>query len=59
PGIRPKSYQKDDQARVATPAEARENGSTAIVVGRPITQAADPQQAYEEIFKDWSKNDAK
>ncbi|WP_201346523.1 orotidine 5'-phosphate decarboxylase / HUMPS family protein, partial [Lactobacillus nasalidis] len=57
--IRPKSYQKDDQARVATPAEARENGSTAIVVGRPITQAADPQQAYEEIFKDWSKNDAK
>lgn len=59
PGIRPKSYQKDDQARVATPAQARENGSTAIVVGRPITQAADPQKAYEEILKDWSKNDAK
>ena len=59
PGIRPKSYQKDDQARVATPGQARENGSTAIVVGRPITQVADPQKAYEEILKDWNKNDAK
>ena len=55
PGIRPASYQKDDQARVATPSQARENGSTAIVVGRPITQAENPQVAYEEILKDWTK----
>lgn len=55
PGIRPASYKKDDQARVATPSQARENGSTAIVVGRPITQAEKPQVAYEEILKDWTK----
>lgn len=55
PGIRPASYKKDDQARVATPGQARENGSTAIVVGRPITQAENPQVAYEEILKDWTK----
>lgn len=55
PGIRPASYKKDDQARVATPSQARENGSTAIVVGRPITQAENPQVAYEEILKDWTK----
>lgn len=55
PGIRPASYKKDDQARVATPSQARENGSTAIVVGRPITQSENPQVAYEEILKDWTK----
>ena len=55
PGIRPASYKKDDQARVATPSQARENGSTAIVVGRPITQAENPQVAYKEILKDWTK----
>ena len=55
PGIRPASYKKDDQARVATPSQARENGSTAIVVGRPITQAENPQVAYEEILNDWTK----
>ena len=55
PGIRPASYKKDDQARVATPSQARENGSTAIVVGRPITQAENPHVAYEEILKDWTK----
>lgn len=56
PGIRPKNYQKDDQARVTTPAQARKNGSSAIVVGRPITQAADPAKAYQEILQDWREN---
>ena len=37
----------DDQRRVMTPAEAKRIGSDYIVVGRPITGAADPVAAYE------------
>lgn len=54
PGIRPKENAKDDQSRVATPAEAKEFGSSAIVVGRPITLASDPQAAYEAIKKEFN-----
>ena len=50
PGIRPKSAQIGDQKRVATPAQARELGSDAIVVGRPITQASDGFFAYKDIY---------
>lgn len=42
PGIRPASAEKGDQQRVMTPAEAMAAGSDYLVVGRPITQAADP-----------------
>lgn len=49
PGIRPAGNAKDDQSRVATPLQAKEWGSTAIVVGRPITLATDPEAAYEAI----------
>jgi orotidine-5'-phosphate decarboxylase len=49
PGIRPAGSTKDDQARIATPAEAVRQGADYIVVGRPITQAADPLQAAEAI----------
>lgn len=49
PGIRPADWAKDDQKRVVTPARARELGSNAIVVGRPITQSADPVDAYQSI----------
>ena len=45
PGIRPAGSAVGDQKRVATPGRAREIGSTFIVVGRPITQAADPDAA--------------
>lgn len=55
PGIRPKSAQVGDQKRVATPAQAKELGSDAIVVGRPITQAKDGHQAYMNISKEWNK----
>ncbi|PMD72507.1 orotidine-5'-phosphate decarboxylase [Companilactobacillus nuruki] len=55
PGIRPKSAQVGDQKRVATPSRARELGSDAIVVGRPITQAKDGHEAYTNIFKEWNK----
>ncbi|AKP66468.1 orotidine-5'-phosphate decarboxylase [Companilactobacillus ginsenosidimutans] len=53
PGIRPKSAQVGDQKRVATPAKARELGSDAIVVGRPITQASDAFFAYKDIYQEW------
>jgi orotidine-5'-phosphate decarboxylase len=42
PGIRPSGSQMDDQRRVMTPADAVRNGSTYLVIGRPITQADDP-----------------
>ena len=46
PGIRFADSKTDDQVRITTPARAREIGSDYIVVGRPITQAADPVAAY-------------
>ncbi len=45
PGIRPEGAETHDQARVATPAEAVRRGADYLVVGRPITAAADPRQA--------------
>lgn len=47
PGVRFADGDKGDQVRVTTPERARELGSDFIVVGRPITQAADPVAAYE------------
>lgn len=49
PGIRPASSAADDQARVATPSAAIQAGANFLVVGRPITQAADPAAAAEAI----------
>ena len=46
PGIRFADAKADDQVRITTPARARGIGSDYIVVGRPITQAADPVAAY-------------
>lgn len=54
PGIRPKENSNDDQKRTATPAEAKAFGSSAIVVGRPITLASNPQAAYEAIKKEFN-----
>lgn len=53
PGVRLASNDHGDQKRVATPAKAREVGSSAIVVGRPITQAKDPQAVYQTIKKEF------
>ena len=47
PGIRFADGDKGDQSRVTTPDRAKEIGSDYIVVGRPITAAADPAAAYE------------
>jgi orotidine-5'-phosphate decarboxylase len=54
PGIRPKGISANDQNRVMTPAEAMSAGASAIVVGRPITQASNPRQMAESILKDIS-----
>ncbi|MGV3009915.1 orotidine-5'-phosphate decarboxylase [Streptococcus thoraltensis] len=54
PGIRPAGSDCGDQKRIMTPRQARSAGSNFIVVGRPITQAADPYQAYQTIKADWN-----
>ncbi len=54
PGIRPKGAARDDQSRVTTPAQAFKNGASHIVVGRPITQALDPLEAFESVARDAS-----
>ena len=53
PGIRFADGAVGDQVRVTTPAKAREIGSDYIVVGRPITAAADPVAAYRRCIKDF------
>ena len=52
PGIRPPWAEAGDQKRVVTPAEAVRLGADHIVVGRPITGAADPRAAAERIIAD-------
>ena len=49
PGVRPAGADKGDQSRVATPAQAFENGASHIVIGRPITRAEDPAAAFDAI----------
>ncbi len=49
PGVRPAGAALGDQSRVATPAQAFASGASHIVVGRPITQAADPAAAFDAI----------
>jgi orotidine-5'-phosphate decarboxylase len=49
PGVRPAGTAAGDQARVVTPADAIAAGSTHLVVGRPILEAADPAQAAADI----------
>jgi orotidine-5'-phosphate decarboxylase len=49
PGIRPRGAGTQDQARVADPGEALALGATWLVVGRPITRAADPAAAADAL----------
>ena len=49
PGVRPAGADKGDQSRVATPAQAFENGASHIVIGRPVTKADDPAAAFDAI----------
>lgn len=52
PGIRPSGADIGDQKRVTTPKDAITNGSSFLVVGRPIVKAADPYQAAHSILKE-------
>jgi len=52
PGIRPAGASSDDQSRIATPAEALNQGSSYLVIGRPITQAENPLQALQNISQE-------
>jgi len=51
PGVRPAGTGRGDQVRVVTPAEAIAAGASHIVVGRPITEAADPAAAARAILE--------
>ncbi len=53
PGVRFADGDKGDQVRVMTPAEAKKIGSDYIVVGRPITAAADPVAAYDRCVAEF------
>ncbi|MBI4820224.1 MAG: orotidine-5'-phosphate decarboxylase [Deltaproteobacteria bacterium] len=52
PGIRPKGSPQDDQARVMTPSEAIQAGADYLVVGRPIRDAPNPQEAAAAIAEE-------
>lgn len=52
PGVRRRTDQAGDQARVATAKDAAANGATHLVVGRPVLQATDPVAAFEEFLKE-------
>ncbi len=50
PGVRPEGAALDDQQRVATPQEALLHGASHVVVGRPVSRAADPAAAAQAIL---------
>jgi orotidine-5'-phosphate decarboxylase len=58
PGIRPGGSAIGDQKRVATPADALRNGASYLVVGRPITHAADPALAVQAILEEMAASHA-
>jgi orotidine-5'-phosphate decarboxylase len=56
PGIRPAGADAGDQKRIATPQFALAAGATKLVIGRPITAAADPKTAAQTILSDMAKS---
>lgn len=52
PGVRPLNFQAGDQKRITTPGEAIRAGSSYLVIGRPITGAADPLRAVQQILEE-------
>lgn len=49
PGLRPAGGEAGDQKRIVTPRKARDDGASVLVIGRPISRAADPVAAAREI----------
>jgi len=57
PGIRPAWAEAQDQKRIMTPAEALRKGADYLVIGRPITGAASPQEAFARIVEELERPD--
>ena len=55
PGIRPEGYPEDDQKRRTSPFEAISAGADYLVIGRPITEAANPREAAEKYLEAMQK----
>ncbi|WP_010096743.1 orotidine-5'-phosphate decarboxylase [Ornithinibacillus scapharcae] len=56
PGIRLYNSNVNDQVRVATPKFARNNGADYLVMGRSITNATNPREAYEQAIAEWEES---
>ena len=52
PGIRLAGSDKDDQKRIASPAQAINEGADLIVIGRSVTKASSPRHAMEKVIKE-------
>lgn len=57
PGIRPSWAAVNDQSRIMTPADALEQGTDYMVIGRPITAAPSPREALETILKELTNHE--
>jgi orotidine-5'-phosphate decarboxylase len=58
PGVRPEGADQADQKRIVTPREALDGGASVLVIGRPITDAADPARAVMDIAATLSQRPA-
>lgn len=56
PGIRPRGADAGDQTRITTPADAVAMGTDYLVIGRPITGAAEPAEALDQILKEMTQS---
>jgi len=56
PGVRPAGADVGDQKRIATPADVVRAGATHLVIGRPITRAENPAEAYDKIVVEISQS---
>src|SRR5690625_1236878 len=54
PGIRLQESNHDDQKRIATPGFARKHGADILVIGRSITNAVNPHDAYQQAIREWN-----